>query len=326
MTEPIKYGTIISNKKTWSIAEVEQETGLGKDTLRVWERRYGFPLPDRDANGERLYPADQVQRLRLIRRLINLGHRPREIVSQPIEKLTLITKAESEKRNDSNEQIESETLLPQVENPETWLEWLKQDQSDLMRQKLQHVVLSKGLAHLVDDYIAPLCVFVGQAWIRGELSVYQEHLFTEVVKSVMRESVAALDAVSPADLSGKRPRVLLTTTANEHHLLGLRMVECYLAISNCPRFVLGASTPTSDILQAADRLQADVIALSFSSFASRQSILHSIADLRGQLPQTVDLWVGGAGLSSLDKSLPYGVRLMSKPSDIFDAVKAWTDD
>ena len=39
-----------------TIAAVERETGLSKDTLRIWERRYGFPEPLRDANGERLYP------------------------------------------------------------------------------------------------------------------------------------------------------------------------------------------------------------------------------------------------------------------------------
>ena len=32
-----------------TIADVERDTGLSKDTLRVWERRYGFPLPLRDA-------------------------------------------------------------------------------------------------------------------------------------------------------------------------------------------------------------------------------------------------------------------------------------
>ena len=47
--------------RTWSIAEVERETGLAKDTLRVWERRYGFPVPSRDAAGERAYPLAQVQ-------------------------------------------------------------------------------------------------------------------------------------------------------------------------------------------------------------------------------------------------------------------------
>ena len=55
---------------SWSIAEVERDTGLGKDTLRVWERRYGFPVPGRDRQGERSYPQDQVQRLRVIKRLL----------------------------------------------------------------------------------------------------------------------------------------------------------------------------------------------------------------------------------------------------------------
>ena len=46
-----------------SIAAVERDTGLSKDTLRVWERRYGFPSPERDAAGDRLYPPAQVARL-----------------------------------------------------------------------------------------------------------------------------------------------------------------------------------------------------------------------------------------------------------------------
>ena len=36
-----------------NIAGAERATGLSKDTLRVWERRYGFPTPHRDAAGER---------------------------------------------------------------------------------------------------------------------------------------------------------------------------------------------------------------------------------------------------------------------------------
>ena len=40
-----------------SISQVERDTGLSKDTLRMWERRYGFPQPSRDEFGERLYDA-----------------------------------------------------------------------------------------------------------------------------------------------------------------------------------------------------------------------------------------------------------------------------
>ena len=70
-----------------SIAEVERDVGLSKDVLRVWERRYGFPAPERDVNGERLYPAEQLARLRLIKRLMDQGHRPGRLLSMPLEAL-----------------------------------------------------------------------------------------------------------------------------------------------------------------------------------------------------------------------------------------------
>ena len=43
-----------------NITAVERETGLSKDVLRMWERRYGYPKPDRDANGERLASAGEA--------------------------------------------------------------------------------------------------------------------------------------------------------------------------------------------------------------------------------------------------------------------------
>jgi hypothetical protein len=63
------------------IASVERETGLSKDTLRVWERRYGFPTPGRDANGERQYAPAQVRRLAQIKRLMDRGHRPGKLMA-----------------------------------------------------------------------------------------------------------------------------------------------------------------------------------------------------------------------------------------------------
>ena len=70
-----------------NIAAVERDTGIAKDTLRVWERRYGFPTPARDANGERLYAPEQVDKLRLIRRLLDHGRRPARIVGASADEL-----------------------------------------------------------------------------------------------------------------------------------------------------------------------------------------------------------------------------------------------
>ena len=45
-----------------TISDVERDTGLAKETLRVWERRYDFPQPLRDPFGERVYSAEQVRK------------------------------------------------------------------------------------------------------------------------------------------------------------------------------------------------------------------------------------------------------------------------
>ena len=55
MSAPLLPGEAAAG--AYPISAVERETGLSKDTLRMWERRYGFPAPGRDAQGERVYPA-----------------------------------------------------------------------------------------------------------------------------------------------------------------------------------------------------------------------------------------------------------------------------
>ena len=48
--------------------------GLSVETLRVWERRYDLSGTRRSASGQRLYTADQVQRLGLLKQLVDRGH------------------------------------------------------------------------------------------------------------------------------------------------------------------------------------------------------------------------------------------------------------
>src|SRR5512140_2164660 len=45
----------LSQEPIYNLKAVLQETGLGADTLRAWERRYGLPQPQRTAGGHRLY-------------------------------------------------------------------------------------------------------------------------------------------------------------------------------------------------------------------------------------------------------------------------------
>ena len=62
------------------IREVVRITGLRREQLYMWQRRYGFPNPLRDAFGDRVYPPDQVARLKLIKQLLSEGWRAGAVV------------------------------------------------------------------------------------------------------------------------------------------------------------------------------------------------------------------------------------------------------
>ena len=304
----------------WAIAEVERDTGIGKDTLRVWERRYGFPQPLRDSLGERLYPLDQVHKLRLIKRLMDTGHRPGKIVAQSVEQLQdLLNGMSLVKGAEDCTSSPPETSALDANAP--WLRWLAEDRSDLIKQALRQHIIKQGLGSTVEDLVAPLCVYVGEAWLRGELSVYQEHLFSATLQQVLREAIASVEASSPT--LGQHPRVLLATTPGEYHSLGLLMAECYLALESCARFELGSSTPVVEILQAIEHMKIDVLALSFSAYASRNDVISSLQQLIDGVPAGVEIWAGGSATALQSRSVPEGITVISRARDVAAHVNDW---
>ena len=152
------------NPPGFNIAAVERDTGLSKDVLRVWERRYGFPVPDRDINGERLYPADQVERLRLIKRLMDQGHRPGKLIAAPAEELTALAPRRS--RRPENAAPADATGLSDL------LALIKQHDAAGYLQAMQQRLARQGLQHFVQDTVAPLTRQVGEAWEDGSFEVF----------------------------------------------------------------------------------------------------------------------------------------------------------
>ncbi|WP_334188656.1 MerR family transcriptional regulator [Noviherbaspirillum sp.] len=66
--------------------------GLSAETLRVWERRYDLSDTERSTSGQRLYSAEQVRRLGLLKQLVDQGHAIGVLARLPIEQLQELTK------------------------------------------------------------------------------------------------------------------------------------------------------------------------------------------------------------------------------------------
>ena len=281
------------------IAAVERDTGLSKDTLRVWERRYGFPQPQRDAAGDRVYPPEQVERLNAIRRLLDAGHRPGRVVALPLaalqalaEVVPLAAPAALPAVAGAAAAVQSTGRVPGAAGAslvEGYLALVARHDAHQLRRALAQDVLRLGLVAFVTQRVAPLNVAVGEAWMQGRFRVFEEHLYTECMTGVLRQAIAG---IAPPQGRGA-PRVLLTTVPHEPHALGLLMVEALLALEGCHCLSLGTQTPLGDIVQAAQVHEADVVALSFTAVLAAPAVLSALRDLRRQLPARTALWAGG---------------------------------
>lgn len=297
------------------ITAVERETGIAKDTLRVWEKRYGFPRPLRDAGDDRRYPPDQVQRLKRIRRLLDAGHRPGKVVHlDDVELNDLLDKIQSS----SKTKAITPAASTGVENLELLLQRIDAHQAAELREQLQHLLMRKGVTAFVHDVAAPLTTAVGEAWAQGRFEVFEEHLYTEVMTNVLRSNLEALRHTGRQ----KIPKVLLTTVPQELHGLGLLMVESLLTLEGCTCVSLGTQTPLGDIVQAAAAYEVDVVALSFSNVHSAATVHNCLRDLRKALPQQRSIWVGGSCISLYQKPLE-GTTALNDLEGLPALVEGW---
>jgi len=300
---------------TRTIAAVERDTGLSKDTLRVWERRYGFPTPGRDQFGERIYPMEQVDKLRLLRRLMDAGHRPGKVIHLPVEVLQELA---AETTGAAVQPQSMGEALAEHEDLQRYMGLVKSHDGDGLRRALSQAQLRLGLERFVVEVVAPLTRTIGEAWARGYIEVFEEHMYTESLQVVLRGAIGTIP--QPA----RQPRVLLTTIPLEPHGLGLLMAEAILALDGCRCVSLGVQTPVWDIVLAATAHRADVVALSFTGVVNQNQVLDSLTELRQKLPPGVELWVGG-NCPILQRRPPQGIQVLADLQAIHPAIRRWRD-
>lgn len=292
----------------YNIAAIERDTSIGKDTLRMWERRYGYPVPTRDAHGERVYTGAQLDKLRMVKRLLDAGHRPGKIVALDVTELNALSQGSQEKLPDYATDLISK--LPSM------VRHIREHNVELFRRELADMIVRKGLAYAVNDLIVPMTYWVGELWRRGEMEIFEEHLFTESVTVVLR------NAIHSVPKSAASPKVLLTTFTQEPHSLGLLMAEAFLSLEGCTCVSMGVQTPLTDIVAAAKSQSADIVALSFSSSLSQTALMSDLQDLRAILPKSMRILAGGSH-PALKRNLVEGVDVVSELQEIAEFIKDW---
>jgi methanogenic corrinoid protein MtbC1 len=290
-----------------SIGELAEAVGISGETLRVWERRYGRPQPRRLPSGHRRYDADDVRWLRRVAEAIALGHRPGLVV----------------RADDS----ELERLLERngggPDDPEAWREAELIDATRSFRAGEIDELFATGHAELgprefCASCLAPLLVRVGRMWAAGELEVRHEHFLSGLVGDFLRRRIDELE-IPPGP-----PQILLTTLPGEEHVLGLRMVAYLCGLRGVRAWQLGRELPIDEIERAAIELEIRAVLIGVSLASGGTETDRTLAQLRKELPEEIDLLVGGGGARGVRRG-PRGVAYAESLAEVDEWLAAFEE-
>ncbi|HSB78144.1 MAG TPA: cobalamin-dependent protein [Candidatus Methylomirabilis sp.] len=266
-----------------SIGALSRATGIPVETLRTWEMRYGFPVPERKPSGHRVYPLSSVPRLRRIAGALAYGHRAGEVVAaseQELNELLTATVGPAAAPSAARE--------PSVAPPDLLLAVESFDAAGLTRVLMQDWT-RLGPLDFLRCRLAPTIREVGEAWQHGRLEIRHEHFFSERVGDLLRSLRL------PFEERATGPLVVCATLPGESHGLGLQMVALLFAIAGCRMLFLGTEVPAAQIASLTRDLPARAVAVSVSMATRGPVMAGRVAQLRRRLTRRVRLVVGGDG-------------------------------
>lgn len=268
-----------------SIGTLSSATGVPVDTLRTWERRYGFPVPlARTEGSHRRYAAQTITQVQLIVRALELGHRPSAVVGRDPAELRRLLGAPLPAPTGSERGDGDRVVVAR------WLELTQLMDGDALIGELYRSLAEMAAIPLLERRLGPFLQAMGEAWARGEVRIAMEHFASERV----REFLGAQWRGANESNRSARAVAVLATPQGEAHNLGLHMAAWVIALAGVRVIFLGADTPTEEVAFAAETHSARGVVFSVAD-GYAGPLGAELAALRARLPATVQVAVGGAG-------------------------------
>ena len=306
----------------YRIQTVSQMTGIPAATLRAWERRYGFPEPERTKSSYRLYSEKDISSIRLLKNLCEQGISPSEAVRTIRARVTedqgLVNQKQTSPQNSQSMSLRELSLDPEEQGVfklmrEQLIDSVHKFDPVLLERNIRRAMLLGSAKKVFDGVFAPVLHQVGEEWHEGSLSIAQEHLATEALGNATRD---LLRLVQP-DNDAKQ--ILLACVTGELHALPLYGSALHFIQWGYRVVILGVNTPPEALAQSVSHISPDAVGLSVTCPAS-------IDQTRVQVPEYAKACLGrpfvvggsSAGLLRTEVEQAGGLLATGSPNSIRD--------
>ncbi len=261
--------------ETYPMRVVTRMTGLSAERLRAWETRHRAVTPLRTAGGSRRYTEADVERLRWLRRATEEGHRIGDLADLDLESLQARVQAEA-----STPDGRFDEMIAAVDALD----------APTLRRLLEARARELGPVAFAFEEALPLAFEIGQRWVDGLTSIAAEHRATNVLRSILVETVE----VGSDD--GLGPRIVFAAPEGERHDLGVLAAAIAARAFGAQPIFVGADIPVADLVETTARARAQALALGFV-VSPPEAVEAMLRDVRKALPPEIALWIGGKGIA-----------------------------
>lgn len=277
--------------RLFSIGALSRASGVPADTLRTWERRYGFPKPERTDSGHRRYSQETLERLQLVRQALRHGHRAAAVIhAQPAELRSLVELAHRSEPHEEDAPGTAGVL-------ERWIELVRRFEGRELERELGASLAARGVPSFLSSRAGPFIQAIGDRWADGRLGVRHEHFASErLTEFFVRQWRPLSDACSG-------PSVVCATPSGERHALGLQMAAFTLALNNIRVVYLGADLPAREIADSVTQHAARALVLSAALGVDAQRVSAEVGVLRSALGAEFPILAGGQGFLGIEQVL-----------------------
>lgn len=269
-------------------SEVSRMLGIPIPTIRAWERRYGWPTPERTHGGHRRYASLQVSQLRALRDEIASGRPPPDAVH--------LLRAIEDRR---------------VEHFVTpLLDAASSHDAERVRSVLAELDGEMDYERAVQAVIIPALRGVGDRWQAGSCDVVGEHLLTAAARRWISRGAEGLQPSSGG-------RAFLSTAPFENHTVALEAFTVLMARKGWDCVMPTALGRNEHLLDAARSSEPDVVVIVAHRNTSRSGAVETLRGIKALGVKSIFYAGNGFASSRARRSVP-GTLL---PPDLLAAIE-----
>ena len=268
-----------------SIQLAARKSGLSTHLIRMWQKRYNAVSPQRTDSNRRLYSDAEIERLKLLRAVVDAGHRIGDVAHLPDDDLrSLVPDRVAPAEAPETESVPSS-------KPDEAVRAAIAATLDLDTPRLNQVLAQAsaafGFRGSLRRFFAPFMHRVGDMWRDGALSAAHEHFASAAVRTFL------LGSLRTFAVSGTPPVLVVATPAGQLHEVGAVLAAAEAGDLGWRVIFLGTSLPAAEIAGAVLQHHARAVALSIVYPPDDPQLSPELLQLRRALPADTQIIVGG---------------------------------